>query len=110
PGAVARTTPAKGESGAAVSVVHAWGSQGSVVYVFGDESGTMKSQPGALMLPDGTTLPFDLGSQPVAWFLQDARISGRAHVDYTNLSAFANVGRVLVLIGAAGTRGVISIN
>jgi hypothetical protein len=110
PNAVARTTPPKGETGAAVSVVHAWGSQGSVVFVFGDESGTMKSQPGALLLPDGTALPFDLGSQPVAWFLQDARISGRAHVDYMNLSAFANVGRVLVCFGPAGTRGVVSIN
>lgn len=110
PNAVARTTPAKGDAGAAVSVVHAWGSQGSLVFLFGDESGTMKSQPGALMLPDGTPLPFDLGSQPVAWLLQDARISGRAHVDYMNLSAFAIVGRVLVATGAAGTRGIVSIN
>lgn len=110
PNAVAQTTPPKGDTGAALSVVHAWGSQGSVVFVFGDETGNLKSQPGALLLPDGSTLPFDLGNQPVAWFLQDARISGRAHLDYTNLSAFANVGRVLVLFGAAGVRGVVSIN
>jgi hypothetical protein len=110
PNAVAQTTPPKGDAGAALSVVHAWGSQGSVIFVFGDETGAHKSQPGALLLPDGSTLPFDLGAQPVAWFLQDARISGRAHLDYTNLSAFANVGRVLVLFGAAGARGVVSVN
>lgn len=110
PGAVARTTPPKPDTGAALSVVHASGSQGSVVFVFGDESGTMKSQPGALLLPDGTSVPFDLGSQPAAWFLQDARISGRAHVDYMNLSAFAIVGRVMVCVGPAGTRGIVSIN
>lgn len=110
PNSVMHTTPPKGDNGAALSVVHAWGSQGSVVFVFGDESGSLKSQPGALLLPDGTSLPFDLGSQPVAWLLQDARISGRAHLDYTNLSALANVGRVLILFGPGGSRGIVSIN
>lgn len=113
PAVVANAPHHSSKGGAAptpLSVVHAWGSQGSVVFVFGDETGTLKTQPGALLLPDGSTLPFDLGSQPVAWFLQDARISGRAQLDYTNLSAFANVGRVLILFGPAGTRGVVSIN
>jgi hypothetical protein len=94
----------------ALSVVHASGSQGGVAFVFGDESGKSRSQPSTLLLADGSVLPIDLGSQPVGWYLMDTRLTGRAHLDYTNLCALGCVGRTLVSFGPAGTRGVVSIN
>ena len=93
-----------------VSVVHAVGSQGGVVFVFGDESGNNEPGPMSLLLPDGSTLPVDLGSQSVVWCLLDTRLTGRANLDYCNLCALALIGRVLVCFGPAGSRAMLSIN
>ncbi len=63
-----------------------------------------------LLMPDGSSLPVDMGGLPVFWCVLDTRLTGRAHLDYTNLCAFALVGRVLVCFGPAGATGIISIN
>jgi len=89
------------------SVVHVTGSQGGVVFVFADQPGR---GPTNLLLPDGTTLPVDTGGQGVTWCLFDSNITGRSRLDYTNLNAFAVVGKVFVCYGASGTRGVVSVN
>jgi len=103
-------------AGAPVSVVHSVGNQGGVAFVFGDPQGHGPRSV-RLMLPDGTTLPVDLGSgndgsahPSVVWCLFDVHIGGRASLDYCNLSAFAVVGRVFVCFGPAGSRGVLAVN
>jgi hypothetical protein len=101
-----------GKHGAAarVSVIHAVGSQGGVAFVFGDEQGENSKEPMSLVLPDGSTLPVHLNNQSVVWCLLDTRLTGRANLDYTNLCAFALVGKVLVLFGSEGTEAMLSIN
>jgi hypothetical protein len=99
-----------GEPGSRVSVIHAVGSQGGVVFVFGDDAGANNPAPMSLLLPDGSTLPVDLGDQSVVWCLLDTRLSGRANLDYCNLCAMALVGKVFVCFGAPGARGSLSIN
>lgn len=111
---------------APVSVVHSIGNQGGVAFVFGDAHGHGPRSV-RLMLPDGTTLPVDLGpaagsgntehaNHPsavwpsVVWCLFDVHIGGRASLDYCNLSAFAVVGRVFVCFGHSGSRGVLAVN
>lgn len=103
-------TPQKGSPAARVSVVHAVGSQGGVAFVFGDDAGENSREPMSLVLPDGSTLPVDLGERSVVWCLLDARLTGRANLDYCNLCALALVGTVLVLFGPAGSRALLSIN
>lgn len=107
-------SPAGGKNGAAaasrVAVIHAVGSQGGVVFVFGDDEGRNSREPMALLLPDGSTLPVDLGDQSAVWCLLETRLTGRANLDYCNLSALALVGRVFVCFGTPGTRGMLSIN
>jgi hypothetical protein len=121
PVTIAVDTPAeqsgkKAKRGAAVgiaagsmtpSVVHATGSQGSVVFVFfaGEGKRTVR-----LVLGDGSTLPVTLDTQDAAWVLLDTHLAGRATLDYCNLNAFALVGRSLVCYGPAGSTGLISIN
>lgn len=102
---------AQGGTQSAPSIVHASGSQGSVVFIFTDEHrGKSKSPHLPLLLPDGSTLPVFLGSQPVTWLLLGARLNARAQLDYSNLTPFAMLGSVLVCYGPAGTPGVLSIN
>lgn len=99
------------------SVVHSVGNQGGVAFVFGDPHASAPRSV-RLMLPDGTTLPVDLGASTdgsghhpaVVWCLFDVHIGGRASLDYCNLSAFAVVGRVFVCFGPAGSRGVMAVN
>jgi hypothetical protein len=83
-----------GSGGARVAVLHAVGSQGGVVFVFGDDDGNNSREPMNLLLPDGSTLPVELGDQSVVWCL----------------CALAQVGKVFVCYGAPGTRGSLSIN
>jgi hypothetical protein len=105
-----------GRSGARASepcppvVVYAGGVHGSVAFVFGDDSGEARSQSVTLLLPNGTSLPVEIGSESAGWCLFDARLTGRTTLDYSNLSAFAVVGKVLVVWGPAGAHGVLSIN
>jgi len=93
------------------SVVHAVGSQGGVVFVFGDEPGGRNADSTVnLMLPDGSSLPVRLGGQSVAWCLFGVNISGRSRLDYSNLSALGAVGQALVCFGAAGAQAMLSVN
>lgn len=100
----------KGGGGARASVIHAVGSQGGVVFVLGDDAGHNARTPMSLLLPDGSTLPVDLGDESAVWCLLETRLTGRANLDYCNLSAFAQAGKVFVCFGAPGSRGVLSIN
>jgi len=99
----------KGAMKSGPSVVHLKGSQGEVVFVFGDERKTGKEFN--ILLPDGTSMPVSLGHQPVAWCLLETHIGGRAVLNWTNLNAFATNNRdLLVLYGSPGQQGLISIN
>lgn len=93
---------------------HVSGSQGGVVFVFGDDPASTgeppRGQTATLLLADGTTLDVHLGSQAVAWVILEVNLGGRARVNSCNLCVFATVGRVLVCYGPAGVTGVVSIN
>ena len=95
-------------------VVHCAGSQGSVVFVFAPTNRAADpeavEEPVTLLLPDGSTLPVYLGTQPVTWVVLDHRLVGRSQLDYCNLPLFALAGRVLVVAGPAGTTARLSIN
>lgn len=93
------------------TVACASGSQGSVVFVFNPAPNVASPRRVvSLILPDGTTLPVDLTGRGVVWCLFDTAITPRARLDYSSLSAFGAVGRVLVLFGPAGSEGRVSIN
>ncbi|MBS0195151.1 MAG: beta-galactosidase [Planctomycetes bacterium] len=103
----------KGASREGVAVMHAVGSQGSVVFLFGDEphgEGKPVTQQATLMLSDGWTLPVTLPPEGVAWLLFDVNINGRCKLDYTNVSPFGAVGPNLVCFGLAGSRAMLSVN
>jgi hypothetical protein len=90
-------------------VVHTSGQQGGVAFIF-QGPGARATQGLKLLLPDGTSMPVEIGDQPVTWCVFDAFIGGRARLDYTSFSAFALVGKTLVLFGPGGAAGVVSIN
>ncbi len=96
------------------SVIHCVGSQGSVVFLFGDEprnpGATPTTQAVNLMLGDGWTLPVTLPTDGVAWCLFDVNVSGRSRVDYCNVSSLGSVGQTLVCFGPAGSRAMLSVN
>ena len=93
-------------------LVHTSGTQGHAVFIFAPEPSAADHSHDAidLLLPDGTTLPVYLGTQPVGWVLLDTRLVGRSQLDYCNLSCVAIAGRVLVACGPAGTPARLSIN
>lgn len=88
-------------------IVHASGTQGGVAFIFSDAP---VPGPITLLLPDGTTLPVDVGDQPVSWCVFGAHLGGRSHLDYSGLSVFGIAGKVLVVFGPAGSEGHLSIN
>jgi beta-galactosidase len=94
------------------AIVHVRGSQGSVVFLFGSPGATGKAKRAerTILLANGVHLPVTLPDQSVAWCLCDVNIAGRAVLDYTNLCAFTAIDRMLVLFGAAGSEGIVSIN
>lgn len=109
--------PGKGNKGAQKRaetagpvIVHASGPQGSVAFIFSPPGAEEASGKLRLLLPEGGTLPVDTGGAPVAWCLFDTYLSGRAKLDYCGLSAFATVGKTLVLFGPAGSEGQLSVN
>ncbi|MEO1129546.1 MAG: beta-galactosidase, partial [Planctomycetota bacterium] len=106
------TSATKRVSGEAnMSVASARGSQGTVAFLFGDATpGSRKHHKTALLLPDGSSLPVDMGDQPVRWVLMDTHLVARSTLDYCSLCAFALVGSTLVLFGAAGSTGMLSIS
>lgn len=93
-----------------VSIAHVQGSQGSVVFLFTPDDASAKGRTVHVLLPDGTNLPVALGTQPVSWVLMNAHLSGRSRLDYSTLNALAVVGKTLVVFGAAGVDGLVSIN
>ncbi len=103
---------AKGETQrGGCSVIHGVGSQGGVVFLFGDETATNgKAQHVEMMLGDGWTLPVWLPREGVAWCLFDVNVAGRSRLDYCNVSALGFVGQTLVCFGPAGTRAMLSVN
>jgi hypothetical protein len=115
PSAAPAEKPEKPEKGkketrpvAGATLVHASGPQGGVVFIFAAPGG--KGGSLSLLLPDGTSLPVEIGDQAVTWCLFDTFLGGRARLDYSSFSAFAIVGKVLVLFGPAGAEGIVSIN
>lgn len=94
------------------AVLHSIGSQGGVVFVFGDEPERDKADLRVvpLVLPDGASLHVPVRSNGVAWCFMGINVSGRAKLDYANVSAIGNVGQTLVLFGPAGAGAVVCIN
>jgi beta-galactosidase len=92
------------------SVIHALGAQGGVAFIFNPEPQRPGPDIVRLLLPDGTSLPADISGQAVTWCIFDASIGGRARIDYSSLSAFGMVGRVVVLFGSAESEGHVSVN
>lgn len=90
--------------------VEARGSQGTIVWVFGDSSAEPSSDAVQMTMGDGSMLPVRLGAQSVAWALFDVHLFDRATLDYCNLCAFGLVGSVLVCFGPEGATGSLSIN
>lgn len=86
------------------------GSQGSIVFVFADDTSSAKRGPALLTLPDGTELEVDLGKSAVAWVLLRTHLFGRATLDYCSLRPLCRFGEVFVCFGGAGATGAISIN
>jgi hypothetical protein len=94
---------------AAVSVVHAYGQQGGVAFVFGDPSGQDK-RPITLLLPDGSAVPVPLGEQSLVWCLFNTNISPRSRLDYANVCALGAIGQTLVCFGPSGGAAMLSVN
>jgi len=91
------------------AVTHQSGDRGDVVFILRGKHD--KTQQIDLLLPDGQTLPVPLGDDRAAWLLLDTRLGVNATLDYTNLRPFALIGgRMLVLFGPAGARGLVSID
>lgn len=91
-------------------IVHASGPQGGVGFIFTPPGADEASSRLRLLLPEGGLLPVDTGGAPVVWCLFDTYLGGRAKLDYCGLSAFATVGKVLVVFGPVGAEGHLSIN
>ncbi|MFG0259259.1 MAG: beta-galactosidase [Phycisphaerales bacterium JB041] len=94
-----------------VTVVPIRGSQGSVVFLFGQKGKRGKSaQVSTLLLPDGTSLDVPIGSCGTSWCVFDVLLGGRATLEFCSLCAFATVGSTLVCFGPSGSTGLVSIN
>lgn len=93
------------------TVVPTRGTQGSVVFIFGEPHKRGRPiQTTTLLLRDGTSLEAPLGSCGTSWCLFDVLIGSRSQLDFCSLCAFAVVGSVLVCFGPAGSAGVVCIN
>ncbi len=92
------------------------GAQGDIAFIFAnaedveDKADRTSLSRIGLLMPDGMTLPVDLGRQSVAWCLFDVNLNARATLDYCSLNAFGVVGDVFVCYGPAGGRGSLSID
>ena len=93
------------------TVVPVRGTQGSVVFVFGQKGKRGKTAAvSTLLLPDGTSLDVPIGTCGTSWCVFDVLLGGRAALDFCSLCAFATVGSALVCFGPAGSVGLVSIN
>lgn len=94
-----------------VTVVPIRGTQGSVVFLFGQKGKRGKAAPvSTLLLPDGTSLDVPIGTCGTSWCVFDVLLGGRATLDFCSLCAFASVGSTLVCFGPSGSVGLVSIN
>ena len=85
------------------------GGRGDVVLLL--RSGSGKAAGARVLLPNGLSLPVEMGDEAAAWFVLDAPLGGGHVLDYTNLRPWAAVGgKMLVLFGPAGTRGLWSLD
>jgi len=91
------------------AVLHSFGPQGGVAFVFGDPLGVDK-RPVPLLLPDGSSIDVPFGEQSVVWCLFDVNISARGRLDYSNLCAMGSVGQTLVCYGPGGAVAQLSVN
>ncbi|MBX3354160.1 MAG: beta-galactosidase [Phycisphaeraceae bacterium] len=65
----------------------------------------------SLISADGRRLTVVRGSAPVSWYAFDLDLGGRSTLDYATLSPLAFIDdALLVLMGAAGVKSVVSIN
>jgi hypothetical protein len=94
---------------AATSVIHSFGPQGGVCFVFGDPAGLDK-RPVTLLLPDGSAVPVPFGEQSLTWCLFNTNISPRGRLDYANVCALGSVGQTLVCFGPTGATAILSVN
>jgi len=102
--------PGKAQSEPPTSVIHLHGAQGGVLFLFRRGADAKSAKPIDLVLPDGSSLQVHPGNERVNWLLLDARLAGRATLDFSNLTPFCTAGRVLVLYGQPESTGIISIN
>ena len=101
--------PAAGSTNHCLSLLHQQGTQGDVVFIFKSERNKAKSAQ--LLLNDGSMLHVDMGDQSVAWVVMNVKLAGTATLNYTNLCPLAFIDqRMLVLVGPAGSEGVVSID
>lgn len=98
--------------GGGVSVLHAIGAQGGVAFLFAQPPQKAGEAPTRtrLLLSNGATLPVEVGPDGVAWCLFNVTLAGRATLDYSSLSAFGVIGRVLICFGHPGAPGRLAIN
>lgn len=95
-----------GKSGASMMLVPLRGPGGKVVFVFSDRIGGK----GTLLMQRGIRLPFDLGDQPLGWYVSDVDLQGRGRLDYANLCPLGIVDRRMVVFqGPAGMDAVFSV-
>lgn len=99
----------KAEAAQPLAVLHAFGPQGGVAFVFADATGADK-RPVGLLMPDGSSIQVPFGEQSVAWCFFNVNVSARGRLDYSNLCALGAVGQVLVCFGPAGSVAMLSIN
>lgn len=84
------------------------GPGGQVAFLFAEDPADRRV---SLCLDDGRSLPVDLGDAPVGWFVREVDLRGRGRLDYSSLSPLSIVARrLLVLFGAAGREGFLSID
>ena len=106
---IAGETASRRRGGAGVAVVPLRGTQGRIVFAFGDPA--VNGQHSTLLLENGLTLSIDLGAQGLGWYLIDVDLGGVGRLDYCNLCPFALVDRsILVLFGPEKSPAYISIN
>lgn len=99
------------QGGATVSLVHAMGSQGQVLFALAPQrDGKPAVKHTDALLPDGSSLRLAFGSQFAAWCLMDVHLGKRSHLDFCTLNALGQAGSAFVCYGPAGAAGQISIN
>ncbi len=91
-------------------VVPLSGAAGTLVWVLAPKDGSA-SAPVSLVSPQGRTLEVHLSKRAVEWAPFNVDLHGAGRLDWSSLTLVAMVGkRMLVVCGAAGTRGQLSVD